>query len=118
MTYEQFLQHLRKSRRLWAFEVVSGAHWIVSKREGHSPLTAVAAKITGKSYRKTAGRHRAPMFQGLEAAEDIGLPDELRCEIENATMGYRGCGEKKRREILAACRLEEPRDAKRLRPPT
>ncbi len=109
MTYLDFLKHLRKLRRAWKLEPVNREFWIVSRQGGHSPLSAVGSAMTGKPYRSDTGRHRNPMFRGIEAAEDIGLTEEMAHEIENAAVGYGSYDLETRRDLLKACRLREAR---------
>jgi len=114
MTYDEFLERLRRLQRKWRLLPINGCRWIMSERGGHSPLTAIANVATRKSYRRKIGHHRSPMYQERRAAQDLKMSDELRVLIESAiTEDRRLCELWVRRDLLAACRLRQPRQRTR-----
>ena len=125
MTYSEFLSRLRRSRRRWCLiEVNPGERWIVTRthrwQDQHSPLTAIAAKVTGKDYCGKSGRHRQPIFQSEDAGKDLGLDNDTIFHIDCATIediSFRG---KKlpdrvrvRRDLIEATRLTGARPRSR-----
>jgi len=113
MTYEEFISELRRSRRKWVLVWVNNQKWILSRnkhwQERHSPLSAVAAKVTGVRYHKVRGRRLGPYHFSIEAGMDIILPKELVYEIENASIEMKPYSRKIRSDLIAAIRLTKSR---------
>lgn len=112
MTYNEFIEQLRKVRGKWWFLYWGGYPCITvgpNKPYGpyDTPLTAVCKLVTGKIF---------PIWKWEEAADALGIPREVAERIENATDATRrGHSREVRSDLLRVVGLREPSDTPRKR---